>query len=91
MARERRNILFSGRVQGVGFRFTACRAAGGYDITGYVRNLPDGSVECVVEGQAEAIDGFLSDLCGRMSGFVRDHKQTRSAATGHLTSFEVRY
>jgi len=91
VAKEKRNIVFSGHVQGVGFRFTACRVAGGYDITGYVRNLPDGSVECLAEGEAHVIDSFLSDLCGRMSGFIRDHKQTRSAATGHLASFEVRY
>ena len=91
MAGEQRTVRFTGRVQGVGFRFTACRAAGGYDITGYVRNAPDGSVECVVEGEAKEIDAFLADLSRRMSGYVSDVVQRRAPATGQFSSFTVRF
>ena len=91
MARERRNILFSGRVQGVGFRFTACRAAGGYDITGYVRNLPDGSVECLVEGDRAEIDGFLEALEQRMQGYVRRRTEQTAPHSGAWRTFDVRF
>ncbi len=56
--RRRVHALFSGRVQGVGFRFTVCQLAGEYAVTGYVRNLPDGNVEMVAEGSEQE----LSDL-----------------------------
>ena len=91
MAAEQRIVRFTGRVQGVGFRFTACRAAGGYDVTGHVRNCPDGSVECVVEGPADQIDAFLADLTMRMDGYVRDVGQQTAPATGQFSSFTVRF
>src|SRR5471030_2081507 len=48
--RRRMKVFYSGRVQGVGFRYTARTVAAGFEITGYVRNLPDGRVELVAEG-----------------------------------------
>ena len=59
MAMIQRIVCFSGYVQGVGFRYTTCRIAGAFDVTGTVRNMPDGSVECVVEGETAEIDAFL--------------------------------
>jgi len=91
MACEQRIIRFSGDVQGVGFRYTACRVAAEYKVAGYVRNLPDGRVECLVEGEAEEIDAFVANLAGRMEGYV--HSQTHQAApyTGQFSSFGVRF
>jgi len=91
MAMIQRIIHFSGHVQGVGFRYTACRLAGGFDVTGTVRNLPDGRVECVVEGDSAEVDAFLDALGERMGGFI--HKQTQSDAphSGQYASFGVRY
>ena len=91
MDEQQRIVTFSGTVQGVGFRFTACRAAGGYDVTGYVRNLPDGQVECVVEGPAEQIDRFLEDLTGRMSGYIRSVQQQTYPSTGRYSRFGIRF
>jgi acylphosphatase len=51
-----------GRVQGVGFRWFALRRAGEHGVRGYVRNLGDGSVEVVAEGEREALERFLDDL-----------------------------
>ncbi len=78
-------------VQGVGFRYTACRIAGRYDVTGYVRNLHDGSVECLVEGDAAEIDAFIAELSQAMSGYI--NKQTAHVApyTGRYESFGVDY
>lgn len=59
---RRMHALFSGRVQGVGFRFTVCRIARGFDVTGFVRNLWNGDVELVAEGAEPALSEFLNDI-----------------------------
>jgi len=86
---QRRQIVFFGHVQGVGFRYTAVRAAGGYEVTGTVRNLHDGSVECVVEGEAAEIDSFLADLGEKMGRYIERSTQTITAPTGQYASFGV--
>jgi acylphosphatase len=60
MPTERRRVHYSGRVQGVGFRFTSQRLAERYAVTGYVRNLPDGRVELVAEGEPATLNAFLA-------------------------------
>ncbi|MFW6133188.1 MAG: acylphosphatase [Planctomycetota bacterium] len=90
MAGEQRHIWFSGTVQGVGFRYTACRVAQRHNVTGYVRNLPDGRVECLVEGSRRDIDDFVADLSEAMRGYIRDRQEQRGAATGEYGSFGVR-
>lgn len=90
MAQQQRIVIFRGNVQGVGFRFTACRIAESYDVTGYVRNLPDGGVEVLVEGDIAQIDSFLADLAQRFSGFIRSQTQQIAPYSGAFTSFVVR-
>ena len=89
MAKEQRLILFSGTVQGVGFRYAAYRAAAGCDLTGYVRNLDDGRVECLVEGDAAEIDEFVAEIYRRMSGCIRSHTQQVAPHTGRYDSFTI--
>lgn len=91
MASQQRTVRFSGEVQGVGFRYTATRTAEGYDVSGYVKNLPDGRVECVAEGTASEIDAFLDDLRGRMGRHIRDEAQQTAPASGRYDGFGVRY
>ena len=69
-----RHIIFSGRVQGVGFRFTAHRMAARHQLTGYVRNLGDGTVEMLAQGSAEDIDDCLSDIQQSLIGHIRETK-----------------
>lgn len=57
-----KRIIFEGRVQGVGFRYTTKDLARGYDVLGTVRNLPDGTVELIVAGEVAELDEFLRDL-----------------------------
>ena len=91
MSMVRHDIRVTGRVQGVGFRYTAMRAAADHpDVTGWVRNEPDGSVRCVVEGETAALDAFLADLRGRMEGNIDDVSITAGDATGEFEIFEVR-
>ncbi len=65
----RRHYYFSGRVQEVGFRYTACAIAGRLGLTGWVMNLPDGRVEMEVQGKEEAVELLLLRLnsAGRIS------------------------
>jgi len=56
------HVLFSGRVQGVGFRFTVCRIAQVYSVTGFVRNLSNGDVELVAEGTETDLSSFIYDI-----------------------------
>ncbi len=72
-----RRIAVRGRVQGVGFRFFAERAARELGVRGWVRNLPDGSVESVAEGEDAAVDAYVArlergPLTGRVDGIEVD-------------------
>ena len=58
MSRCRVLVHYSGRVQGVGFRYTAKQVAAGYEIVGTVRNLSDGRVELVAEGAHDELEAF---------------------------------
>ena len=88
---EQRTIRFFGRVQGVGFRYTACREARGFAVFGYVRNLPDGSVECVAEGDKAEIDAFVAALHSRMEDYIRRMTQQSAPCSGRFDAFDIRY
>jgi acylphosphatase len=87
----RRTVLFSGHVQGVGFRFTAERIAQRFDVRGYVRNLEDGRVELVAEGDRQQVDTFISTVSTELRRHIRDVKVSESPATGEFADFGVRY
>jgi len=86
----RRRILFFGNVQGVGFRYTTCSVARGFDVTGFVRNCLNRSVELVVEGEAEEIERFLDALRDRMSGYIEREETNEGPATGEFGGFLIR-
>ena len=84
------NVLFSGRVQGVGFRYTAKTVATGFEITGTVRNLPDGRVELVAEGQRPELEAYRAALHDAgLAGFIRDEQLTWSGAENQFRGFEI--
>ena len=89
--RQRWTVLFSGRVQGVGFRYTTQQTAAGYEVGGYVRNLPDGRVEMVAQGAASELERFLAGIQAAMAGHIRDQSIDRSAGTGEFRSFDIRH
>lgn len=91
MAQQKRAVIFRGTVQGVGFRYTACRVASLYKIAGYVKNLPDGSVECVVEGESSEIQAFLNDLNKKFREYIRDVDEQISPFSGQFQSFDVEF
>src|SRR5207253_1963303 len=57
-----RHVFFEGRVQGVGFRWTVKNLARGYDVTGWVKNLPDGRVEMQASGETGEVDAFIEAI-----------------------------
>jgi len=88
--RRRLLIIYSGRVQGVGFRYTAKRVAEGFEITGTIRNLPDGGVELVVEGAREELETFRQEIRGAgLAGFIRDEHVSWGDATNDFSGFEI--
>jgi acylphosphatase len=70
MAQERRRVHYRGRVQGVGFRYTAARLAPGFGVSGWVRNLPDGRVELEAQGEPDRVRAFLSAIVGEMGSKI---------------------
>ena len=89
--RQRRSVEYSGRVQGVGFRYTTHTIARRYQVSGYVRNLPDGHVELVAEGESRELDAFLCEVRERFFGSIRDERSDVQPATGEFTGFDVRH
>ena len=83
--------MFSGQVQGVGFRYSAQAIASGHDVTGFVRNLPDGRVELVMEGDESEMQQVLQELDRRMRDYIRERKDDVSAPTGEFTDFSIRH
>ena len=67
-----KHIIFNGRVQGVGFRFTTHRMAERHGLTGFVRNLPDGTVEMLAQGPAKDIDACLANIREYFGSYLRD-------------------
>lgn len=84
-------VVFSGDVQGVGFRYTTRSVARDFEITGYVRNLRDGRVEVVAEGTAEELEQFIRRVREEMGGHIQDQKVITGPGTGEFAEFEVRY
>ncbi len=92
MPGERRRWHVWGRVQGVGFRATTRRLAGAFDVRGYVRNLPDGSVEVVAEGEPCELDRFEEALFREFRPNIQD-VAVEQATTDHALpdGFAIRY
>ncbi len=85
-----KRVRYSGRVQGVGFRYTAQYVAAAYPITGYVRNLPDGDVELVAEGQPEHVQAFLAEVARQMAPNI-DRSDESDEPPGGYTAFRIRH
>ena len=90
MERKRLHIFYSGRVQGVGFRYTAKTLAQGFEITGVVRNLPDGRVELIAEGSHNELDGFREAFKDSELGPLIKHEEAVwQDAKNEFRGFEI--
>lgn len=84
-------VVFSGHVQGVGFRQTAIHIARAFPVTGWVRNLPSGDVELVAEGSQTACGDFLAEIRQRMFEYISDVQCQWQDASHEFEHFEIRY
>ena len=83
-------VFYSGRVQGVGFRYTVKTVATGFEITGTIRNLADGRVELIAEGRREELEKFRTAILDAgLAGFVRDEQVTWADAKNEFRGFEI--
>jgi acylphosphatase len=84
------HIYYTGRVQGVGFRYTSKNVALGYEVTGIVRNLPDGRVELIAEGAQEELEAFQKGIREAGLGhFIADEKVAWGDATNEFRGFDI--
>lgn len=83
-------LLFRGRVQGVGFRYTSAQVAKQLGISGWVRNLPDGRVELHAQGTSDELELYLESLQSAIHGTISEIEKVVSSADPSLCGFEIR-
>ncbi len=82
-------VHYFGHVQAVGFRWNACHIARDFPVTGFVRNLPDGRVHLVAEGERGEVERLLAAIADSMGGSIRHTETVVSPATGEYQGFEI--
>ena len=85
-----RKFIVSGEVQGVGFRYFTQRVAARHQVTGYVRNLAEGTVEAYAEGSPESVEGFKHDISvGPGHARVEQVEEISLEPTGRYPTFRI--
>ena len=85
-------VLYEGHVQGVGFRFTVRHIAKGFDVTGWVRNLPDGRVELQVTGDEGEVRAFLDQVAqSELHSLIREKTENKLNEPVAARGFEIRH
>jgi len=88
---KRIHVFYSGRVQGVGFRYTAQSIAQDLGVGGWVKNLNDGRVELVAEQTEEILREFLERIKKYFSSYIRNVEVNWEQASGEFKDFEIRF
>jgi len=84
-------VYYSGRVQGVGFRYTVRSLSTRFSVTGFVRNLPDGRVEVAVEGDPKEVRSFLDAIRAELGHYITDTGEQTDRPTARYRSFDIRF
>src|ERR1700732_525173 len=85
-----KRVQYSGRVQGVGFRYTVQALAAAYPVAGWGRNLANGDVEVVAEGPPEEVDAFLEAVAQGMADYIA-RSEIAEQPTSKLQGFRIRH
>ena len=86
-----KHIIFVGRVQGVGFRFTAYTIANRYQLIGFVRNVPDGSVEMLAQANPEDIASCIEEIKDSFTGYIRETRIDEVSPNPKYTDFRITF
>ena len=84
-------IRLNGVVQGVGMRYFIYRTARSYGVNGYVKNMADGSVECVIQGTYDVVDFFIEHTKKESPGNITDIDKRSIDECAHYDSFQITY
>lgn len=85
------HVYFTGRVQGVSFRFTAEEIARDLGVCGWVKNLRDGRVEVLAEAEEEVLADFLAKINQYFSRYIQDVDTVWQEATGKFKEFGIEF
>ena len=88
---HRHSIYYSGRVQGVGFRYTTQRIASQFQVAGFVKNLGDGRVELVMEGAKDELGAVMDRITETMGDHIHNAVVKKSPATNEFSGFTIRH
>lgn len=83
-------VIFTGHVQGVGFRYAALQVAKEFEIAGYVLNLSDGRVQVEAEGAKGEVKAYVEALHERMHGYVKSSERLQTSRVPQFSGFEIR-
>ncbi|MDQ6623220.1 MAG: acylphosphatase [Verrucomicrobiota bacterium] len=87
-----KQIFFSGHVQGVGFRWSVKRIAHGFDVTGWVRNLPDGRVELQAAGEPAEVAAFITAIAeSELRAHIREQSEHSLGEVAAASGFHIRH
>ena len=89
--RVRRRLIYRGRVQGVGFRYTAASIARRFPVEGYVKNLPDGTVELVLDAEPGPSEAFLKEIEAVFRGYIEECSSEDYDSPEELSGFGIRF
>ncbi|MDP1580430.1 MAG: acylphosphatase [Candidatus Didemnitutus sp.] len=84
------SVFFTGRVQGVGFRYQTLQVAKGFEVNGWVQNLADGRVQLEVEGRQTEVAAFLQAIEEELDGFIRKIERAATSREAQLRGFTIR-
>lgn len=85
-----RQVFYEGRVQGVGFRFTCKQLARGFDVVGWVKNLPDGRVELQCSGEPDEVEEFLEAIAeSELKSHIRNVTTIPLPSLSNVRGFEI--
>ena len=88
--RCRLTVIYTGRVQGVGFRYAAKTLAAGYEVTGTIRNLPGGGVELLAEGRRDELEAFCAAIReAGLAGFIDNERLQWDSAQNKFCGFDI--
>ncbi|MEI6862327.1 MAG: acylphosphatase [Verrucomicrobiota bacterium] len=86
---QHETVFFSGRVQGVGFRYTAAQVAREFEVAGHVTNLDDGRVRLEAEGAPAELEAFVTAVQERMHGYIRKAERLSARRTPQFRGFSI--